>query len=127
MCFLNAGLFHGKDIMFGNNISHSGRKTRRTWKPNVVSKRVWSDAMDDWVRFSMTTRAMKEIDNYGGIDNYLLRLDEASVQDSKYLTRIRDTIASKLFHKGELDAKLIKKLGYHKAPPANVETALQAK
>lgn len=113
--------------MFGNNISHSGRKTRRTWKPNVVSKRVWSDAMNDWVRFSMTTRAMKEIDNIGGIDTYLLRLDEASVQDSKYVTRMRDTIAAKLFHKGELDEKVIKKLGFHKAPPVNIDTVVVAK
>ena len=31
----NRGLYAGKEIQFGNNVSHSERKTRRTWKPNV--------------------------------------------------------------------------------------------
>ncbi|MBN1897264.1 MAG: 50S ribosomal protein L28 [Spirochaetes bacterium] len=25
----------GKGTIFGNNVSHSNRKTRRTWKPNI--------------------------------------------------------------------------------------------
>lgn len=29
------GLFHGKKILHGNNVSHSERKTRRIWRPNV--------------------------------------------------------------------------------------------
>ena len=29
------GLYGGKEILFGNNVSHSMRHTRRTWKPNV--------------------------------------------------------------------------------------------
>lgn len=24
-----------KDVTFGNNVSHSNRKTSRTWKPNI--------------------------------------------------------------------------------------------
>ena len=111
------GLFHGKDVQFGNNISHSGKKTRRKWSPNVIDKRVWSDALNDWVKFKMTTRALKEIDNYGGIDNYLLELDKKSVSDSNYITKVRGMIASKLFHQGLLGEKYIKRLGYHKTPP----------
>jgi len=29
-----------KDTIFGNNVSHSVRRTRRTWKPNVRKVRV---------------------------------------------------------------------------------------
>ena len=29
-----------KDVAFGNNVSHSNRKTSRTYKPNVQSVRV---------------------------------------------------------------------------------------
>ena len=25
----------GKGVVFGNNVSHSKRKTNRTWKPNI--------------------------------------------------------------------------------------------
>lgn len=91
--------------------------TRRKWKPNVLNKRVWSDALDDWVRFKMTARALRAIDYQGGIDNYIMRLDEKSVGDSNYITKMRGLIGAKLFEKGELSDVQIKKMGYHKIPP----------
>jgi ribosomal protein L28 len=89
----------------------------RRWNPNVINKRVWSDALDDWVQFKMTTRALKEIDNVGGIDNYLLALDNNSAAASNYVTKMRGLVAGTLYSKGALPEKTIKKLGYHKNPP----------
>ncbi len=83
----------------------------------MINKRVWSFALDDWVRFKMTTTALKQIDKYGGVDNYLLSLDEASVSDSNYITKIRNMVASAMFHNGTLAERFVKKLGYHKVPP----------
>lgn len=91
--------------------------------PNVIRKRVWSDVLDDWVQFKMTTRALKEIDNVGGIDNYMMLLDEKSVTDSRKNTKVRNEIAMKLFEKGELGPKLIKKLGYDINPPTRPVSA----
>jgi hypothetical protein len=34
-----------QDIGFGNKVSHSERKSRRSWKPNVQSKRLWSELL----------------------------------------------------------------------------------
>jgi ribosomal protein L28 len=116
------GLYHGKDIMSGYSISHSHAKTKRKWYPNVINKRVWSDALDDWVRFKMTTKALKEIDNIGGIDKYLLALDEKSVTDSNYVTKMRGLIGAALYNKGLFDEKLIRKLNYHKEPPIKNNT-----
>lgn len=70
----------------------------------------------------MTTTAMKAIDDYGGIDNYILSLDEPSVADSRYIGKMRGIIATSLFHKGELSEKQIRKMGYHKTPPSVPET-----
>ncbi|CAN0029048.1 unnamed protein product, partial [Ectocarpus fasciculatus] len=78
--------------MFGHTIAHSGKRSKKVWQPNVIRKRVWSEALEDWVRFKMTTRALKEIDNIGGIDNYMLKLDEKSVADSRTNTRVRTQI-----------------------------------
>jgi ribosomal protein L28 len=111
------GLYHGRDVRFGHSISHSHTRSKRKWYPNVQNKRLWSEALDDWVRFKVTTRAMKEIDNIGGIDKYILGLDEKSVSDSNYLTKVRHMIGTSLFHKGELKEVLVKKLGYHVVPP----------
>ena len=103
--------------MFGHSISHSHTKSKRRWYPNVLNKRVWSDSLDNWVRFKMTARALRAIDDVGGIDNYILGLDDASVKDSNYVTKIRGLIASSLYQKGLLSERLIKKMQYHKNPP----------
>jgi ribosomal protein L28 len=43
-------------------------------------------------RFKMTAAALKAIDTYGGIDNYILQLDNKSVADSNYITKMRNII-----------------------------------
>eukprot|EP00656_Telonema_subtile_P018948 TRINITY_DN20296_c0_g1_i1.p1 TRINITY_DN20296_c0_g1~~TRINITY_DN20296_c0_g1_i1.p1 ORF type:complete len:140 (+),score=24.40 TRINITY_DN20296_c0_g1_i1:98-517(+) len=67
------GLFEGKDIQFGNNVSFSKRRTRRHWKPNVQTKRLWSDTLEKRVEFRVTTHALRCIDKAGGLDNYLVK------------------------------------------------------
>jgi len=111
------GLYHGKDVQFGHSISHSHTKSKRKWKPNVQNKRVWSDALSDWVRFKITTTALRAVDNVGGIDNYILSLDEKLVQDSNYITKMRNLIASTLFHKGLLNPFIASRLGYNRKNP----------
>ena len=48
----------------------------------------------------MTCRALKVIDNVGGIDNYLLSLDNAEAAQSNYVTKMRELVASTLYHRG---------------------------
>jgi ribosomal protein L28 len=55
------GLFHGKMKQFGNNVPFSKKKTRRTWLPNIQTKRLFSDALGEKVRVKLTTRALKTI------------------------------------------------------------------
>mmetsp|Transcript_1085 Transcript_1085/g.2336 ORF Transcript_1085/g.2336 Transcript_1085/m.2336 type:complete len:192 (+) Transcript_1085:168-743(+) len=66
------GLYDGKDIRTGNNLSFSMRHTKRTFKPNVFVKRVYSEILDEMVRFHLTTSTLRSIDKCGGLDNYLL-------------------------------------------------------
>jgi large subunit ribosomal protein L28 len=68
------GLFAGKHIQFGNSVSEDGgNRTRRTWKPNVQDKRLFSYVLDRHIRVKVTTHALRCIDKAGGIDEYLLR------------------------------------------------------
>jgi ribosomal protein L28 len=85
--------------------------------PNVQNKRLWSDALDRWVPFKVTTAAIKAVDYYGGVDNYLLALDDRLVDPSNYITKVRREISTALFLKGELPEKMVKHLGYDKNPP----------
>ncbi|KAH9303021.1 hypothetical protein KI387_014604 [Taxus chinensis] len=68
------GIFAGRHIQFGNQISEDGgNKTRRTWKPNVQNKRLFSLILDRFIRIKVTTHAIRCIDKAGGIDEYLLK------------------------------------------------------
>lgn len=66
------GLYNGKDVRFGNAVSFSNRKTRRKFKPNMFKKRVYSETLDEMIRFHLTTSTLRAIDKAGGLDNYLL-------------------------------------------------------
>jgi large subunit ribosomal protein L28 len=66
------GLYDGKDIRSGNNLSFSMKSTKRTFKPNVFNKRVYSEVLDEMVPFHLTASALRSIDKAGGLDNYLL-------------------------------------------------------
>ncbi|TFY80167.1 hypothetical protein EWM64_g3838 [Hericium alpestre] len=67
------GLFHGKMKQYGNNVPFSKHKTRRTWLPNVQSKRLFSEALGSNIRVKLTTRALKTIKKHGGIDQYVMQ------------------------------------------------------
>jgi ribosomal protein L28 len=55
------GLFHGKTKQYGNNVPFSKQKTRRTWLPNIQTKRLFSDALGEKVRVKLSMRALKTI------------------------------------------------------------------
>ncbi|EPS31754.1 54S ribosomal protein L24 [Penicillium oxalicum] len=70
----DTGLYGGAMIRFGNKIS-KGRnegKTRRSWKPNVRRKKIWSEALQQHLFIKVTRRALRTIISEGGLDNYLL-------------------------------------------------------
>ena len=72
------GLFHGKIIQYGNNVPFSMKKTRRTWLPNIQTKRLFSDALGETVRVKLTTRALKTIRKVCKSDFFGLRLTHKS-------------------------------------------------
>ena len=68
------GLYAGRGRQSGNNVSFSVRRTRRIWKPNVNSQSLFSELLGCKLQFKTTTSALRTIDKYGGLDNYLLRV-----------------------------------------------------
>ena len=55
----------GKKPSFGNAVSHSNRRTRRRWSPNIQRKRYWVPSERRWVTLTVSTRGMKVIDARG--------------------------------------------------------------
>jgi len=52
--------FSWKMKQFGNNVPHSKHKTRRTWLPNVRSKRLPLEATGETLKLKVTTRCIEK-------------------------------------------------------------------
>ena len=50
---------------FGHSISHSHRRTKRRWNPNIQKKRYWVPSLGRKVTLTLTPKAIKEIDRRG--------------------------------------------------------------
>ncbi|MFI7637376.1 50S ribosomal protein L28 [Nonomuraea sp. NPDC049400] len=55
----------GAKPVFGNNVSHSHRRTRRRWNPNIQQRRYWLESEGRYVRLTLSARAIKTIDRIG--------------------------------------------------------------
>lgn len=78
------GLYHGKTVRFGNNVSEDGgNKTRRKWSPNAKRKRLYSEVLNRMVPMQVTAHALKCIDKAGGLDNYVLNTPVAKMMSLK--------------------------------------------
>lgn len=65
----------GKGVMSGNNVSHSNRKTRRRFLPNLNTVTLQSDTLGRSFRFRVAAGALRTVDHRGGLDAFL---DKAS-------------------------------------------------
>lgn len=76
------GLYGGSKIRFGNNVGKRiAVKTRRSWKPNVFNRRLWSLALNRYIQVRVTARALRTIDKVGGLDEYLLGDKPARIKE----------------------------------------------
>jgi large subunit ribosomal protein L28 len=63
----------GKKALVGHKVSHSNRKTKRRFLPNLVNVTMMSDALSRSVRLRISTNALKTVDHRGGLDAFLLK------------------------------------------------------
>lgn len=63
----------GKAAQTGHKVSHSNRKTKRRFLPNLCNVTVMSDALGRAVRLRVSANALKTIDHRGGLDAFLLK------------------------------------------------------
>jgi len=68
----------GKRPVSGNNVSHSNRKTKRRFLPNLHKKRFYIPEKDQWVELKVSTSALRTI-NKLGIYAYLQKLQKKGI------------------------------------------------
>ena len=55
----------GKSVMVGNNVSHSNRKTKRKFFPNLVTKKFFLPEEDRYITLKISTSALRTINKKG--------------------------------------------------------------
>ena len=60
----------GKAVQSGNKVSHSNRKTRTRFLPNLVQVTLISEALERGVRLRVSAAALRSVEHRGGLDNF---------------------------------------------------------
>lgn len=87
----------GKKPVTGNNVSHAHNKTRRRFLPNLQVISLYSDALNKPVRLSLSASAIRTVEKRGGLDAFLMGIDQANLTPEmrRLKKRIKKAIATK--------------------------------
>jgi large subunit ribosomal protein L28 len=55
----------GKSVMVGHNVSHSNRKTKRKFLPNLISKTFFLAEENQYITLKISTSALRTINKKG--------------------------------------------------------------
>jgi large subunit ribosomal protein L28 len=69
----------GKMALTGHKVSHSNRKSKRRFLPNLCNVTLISDTLGRSVRLRITANALKSVDHRGGLDAFLLKAKDAEL------------------------------------------------
>ena len=69
----------GKSALVGHKVSHSNRKTKRRFLPNLVNVTLTSDSLGRSVRLRISANALKTVDHRGGLDAFLLKAKDETL------------------------------------------------
>jgi large subunit ribosomal protein L28 len=81
----------------GNNVSHSNRKTRTRFLPNLQHVSLQSEVLGVSVSLRVTAATLRSIEHNGGLDAYLLKHSERKLtaEAAKLKRQIKRKIAAK--------------------------------
>lgn len=79
----------GKGVQTGNNVSHSNRKSRRRFMPNMQQVTLMSDALGQSIRMRVTVSTLRTIDHNGGLDQYLMNTHSAKLSEEARMLKKR--------------------------------------
>ena len=83
----------GTGSQYGNNVSHSNRKTRTRFLPNLQHVSLVSEILGTNVALRVTAATLRSIEHNGGLDAYLLK--HASRKLTPEAAKLKRQIAKK--------------------------------
>ena len=78
----------GKAVLSGHLVSHSNRKTKRRFLPNLCRVTLQSEALGRSVRLRISANALRSVEHRGGLDAFLVKESEINLsQNARLLKR----------------------------------------
>jgi len=84
---------YGTGITSGHNVSHSKRRTKTTWVPNIQTKKYPLPELGKSVKLHLSGRAIRTINKYGGLVEMLRNTPDARLP-KKFRKMKDDLVAS---------------------------------
>src|ERR1700759_2158790 len=81
----------GKKVLFGNKVSHSNRKTRTRFNPNLQRCSFPSEILGTALQLRLTPRGIRTVEKRGGIDAFLLNSKSSALSDELKVLKKRVT------------------------------------
>jgi large subunit ribosomal protein L28 len=72
-------IVNSKGVMSGHKISHSNRKSKRKFLPNLQNVSFLSDILNQRIQLRVAASTIRTIEHNHGIDNYLLTTSSAKL------------------------------------------------
>jgi len=83
----------GTKPITGNNVSHSVRRTKRRFLPNLVNVTLRSEALGQSYKMRIAAKALRTVDKLGGLDEFLAKAKDEKL--SAKAAKIKRDIAKK--------------------------------
>jgi large subunit ribosomal protein L28 len=69
----------GKAVQTGNKVSHSNRKTRTRFLPNLCNVTLLSDTLGKGFKLRVAAAALRTVEHRGGLDAFLMKASDADL------------------------------------------------
>ncbi len=104
----------GVGVMSGNKISHSNRKTKTRFLPNLREVSLHSDALGVDLNLRIAASTLRTVNKYGNIDSFLVNFRHAKLTDKA--KKLRNKVVRKLTATEKLsEVKVIREKSVKKA------------
>jgi large subunit ribosomal protein L28 len=79
-----------KGVLYGNQVSHSNRKSSKRFLPNLQAVSLYSDALKESYNMRVSTHTLRSIEHHHGFDGYLLstHISKLSLEAQKIKKRL---------------------------------------
>jgi large subunit ribosomal protein L28 len=69
----------GKGGQVGHKVSHSNRKTKKVFRPNLVNVTLASEQLKKTLKLRISANALRTVEHRGGLDAFLIKADAAEL------------------------------------------------